>query len=236
MLRTSPFHKENFAADPRRSSGVLPEVLHEVPELYRGAEADRYRPESCLSERLGQRPDFHPWLFEIFKMPEVNTPKEDQLYRREAHLELNFVGKDDIVENKVIGSTRRNLAMLGSLYTNLTSGRRISSYAAVWTMSASLCWMIHALNALKVVPEIPLSPTTPLKLTPLSAVTPYTAGVPFLRPFDPSEPLQLPLLIDSRRRGGIRVRLFDHLRLYVSFPSSRFAFEGIDQLLERLSV
>ena len=103
-------------------------------------------------------------------------------------------------------------------------------------MFASRHWIIDALDALKVVPEIPLSSTTPLKSTPMSAVTPYAAGVPFLRPFDPSEPPQLPLLIDSHRRGGTGVRLFDHLWLYFPFPSSRFAFEGIGQLLEHLSV
>jgi exocyst complex component 4 len=54
-------------------------------------------------------------------------------------------------------------------------------------------WFTEALDVLKVVPETPLSPTTPLRLIPMSAVTPYTAGVPFLQQFDPSEPLQLPL-------------------------------------------
>ena len=54
-------------------------------------------------------------------------------------------------------------------------------------------WFIGALDALKADPEVALSPTTPLRLVPMSAVTPYTAGVPFLRPVDPSEPLRLPL-------------------------------------------
>ena len=104
-------------------------MFHEVPELIltgdqKPTDTD---PKVALARGWAQRPDLHPWLFEIFKMPEVNTPKENQLYRQEAHLELNFVGKDDIVESKVIGSTRRNLAMLGNLYTNLVSGRQISS-------------------------------------------------------------------------------------------------------------
>ena len=212
-------------------------MFHEVPELISTGEQKPTDtdPKVALARDWAQRPDLHPWLFQIFKMSEVNTPKEDQPYRQEARLELNFVGKDDIVENKVIESTRRKFAMLGSLYTSLTSGRRISSYAAVWTMSASLL-DYRRVECSQSRPRDSVSSTTPLKSTPMSAVTPYTAGVPFLWPFDPSEPLQLPILIDSRRRGGIRVRLFDHLRLYVSFPSSRFAFEGIGQLLEHLSV
>ena len=126
-------------------------------------------------------------------MSEINTPKKDQLYRQEPHLELNFFGEDGVVEKSdLIGSTR-NLATLGSLYASLVSGRRISLYVAIRTLPGSQRWFTDALDALKAVPETPLSPTTLLKLTPMSAVTPYTAGVPFLRPLDPSEPLQLPL-------------------------------------------
>ena len=82
-------------------------MLYEVPgtHLNRGAGADRCRPESCLGGRLGQRRDLR--LFEIFRMSEINAEK-----------------------NNLIVSTGK-LATLGSLYTSLVSGRRISSYAVV---------------------------------------------------------------------------------------------------------
>ena len=132
MLRTSPFHKENYS---RLILAVPVEFYQRFFTRFQSSTGEQKPtdtdPKVALARDWGQRPDLHPWLFEIFKMPEVNTPKEDQLYRQEARLELNFVGKDDIVENKVIESTRRKFAMLGSLYISLTSGRRISSYAAV---------------------------------------------------------------------------------------------------------
>ena len=143
-------------------------MLYGVPGAHLGrvAEADRCRPESCLGGRLGLEMGLR--LLEIFKMSEINVEK-----------------------NNLIGSTR-NHATLGSLYTSLVSAPRISPYAAVRTLSASQHWFTDALDVLKAVSETPLSPTTPLKLTPMSAVT-HTAGVPFLRPFDPSEPLQFSL-------------------------------------------
>ena len=69
----------------------------------------------------------------------------------------------------------------------------LSLYTIDRTIFVLQRWFTDALDVLKAVPELPLSPTTPLRLMPMSAVTPYTAGVPFLRPLDPSEPLQLPL-------------------------------------------
>ena len=141
--------------------------------------------------------DLHPCLFEIFKMSEIDTPRKGRLYRQETHLELNIVAEDVVMEkNNLIGLTG-NLETLGSLCTSLVSRRRVSLYAAVWTLSTSQNWFTDALDILKAVPETLLSPTTPLKLTPMSAVIPYTAGVPFLRPLDPSEPLQLPLLKET---------------------------------------
>ena len=141
-------------------------MFHEVPELISTGEqkptdAD---PKVALAADWAQRRDLR--LFGIFKMSEI-----------------------DVEKNNLIGPTR-NLATLGSLYTSLVSGRRISPYAAVRTLSASQHWLTDALGVLKAASETPLSPTTPLKLTPMSAVTAHTAGVPFLRPFDPSEPLQ----------------------------------------------
>ena len=80
-------------------------------------------PKVALAAVWAQRADLHPCLSEIFKISEINTPKKDQFYRQETHLELNFVGEDGTVEkNNLIGSTR-NLATLGSLYTSLVSGR-----------------------------------------------------------------------------------------------------------------
>ena len=131
MLRTSPFHKENYS---RLILAVPVEFYQRFFTRFQSSTGEQKPTDTDLKVALAgdwaQRPNLHPWPFEIFKTSEVNTPKEDQPYRREAHLELNFVGKGDVVENKVIGSTR-NLATLGSLYTNLASGHRISSCVAV---------------------------------------------------------------------------------------------------------
>jgi len=129
MLRTSPFHKENYS---RLILTVVVEFYQRCSTRFqeliltgeqKATDAD---PKIALAADWAQRPDLHPCLSEIFKISEINTPKKDQLYRQETHLELNFVGENSTVEkNNLIGSTR-NLATLGSLYTSLVSGCRIS--------------------------------------------------------------------------------------------------------------
>lgn len=200
MLRVSPFHQENYS---RLILTVVVEFYQRCSTRFQeliltGQKTIDADPKVALAADWAQRPDLHPCLSEIFKISEINTPKKDQLYRQETNLELNFVGEDGVVEkNDLIGSTR-NLATLGSLYT-------------------SLRWFTEALDVLKVVPEAPLSPTTPLRLVPMSAVTPYTAGVSFLRPFDPSEPLQLPLSREMSIRFDSLFETYKQLAEWVLF-------------------
>ena len=127
MLRTSPFHKDNYS---RLILTVVVEFYQRCSTRFQeliltGEQNADVDPKIALAADWAQRPDLHPCLSEIFKISEINTPKKDQLLRQETHLELNFVGEDGIVEkNNLIGSTR-NLATLGSLYTSLVGGRRM---------------------------------------------------------------------------------------------------------------
>lgn len=134
MVRTSPFHKENYS---RLILTVVVEFYQRCSTRFqeliltgeqKATDAD---PKIALAADWAQRPDLHPCLSEIYKIFEINTPKKDQLYRQETHLELNFIGEDGIVEkDNLIGSTR-NLATLGSLYTSLVSGSQASRLHAV---------------------------------------------------------------------------------------------------------
>ena len=54
-------------------------------------------------------------------------------------------------------------------------------------------WFFDELDALKSAPDSALSPTTPLRLEPVSAVTPYTPYLPAIAPVQADEPLSLPL-------------------------------------------
>ena len=53
-------------------------------------------------------------------------------------------------------------------------------------------WFAAELDKLKAAPEGSLSPTTPMKLEPMSAVTPWTPNIPGLQ-LGTNEPLSLPL-------------------------------------------
>jgi exocyst complex component 4 len=140
MLRTSPFHKENYSRliltvvveFYQRCSTRFQELI--LTEEQKATGTDQ---KIALAADWAQRPDLHPCLSEIFKISEINTPKKDQLYRQETHLELNFVGENSTVEkNNLIGSTR-NLATLGSLYTSLVSGHQTSCLYVAERIAAS---------------------------------------------------------------------------------------------------
>jgi exocyst complex component 4 len=54
-------------------------------------------------------------------------------------------------------------------------------------------WFSTELDVLRSSPEVVLSPTTPRKLEPISATTPYTPFLPFTLQVLPDEQLKLPL-------------------------------------------
>ena len=176
--RASLFHKENYAQVIltvvvefyQRCSARFQELILTGEQILTDADL-----KVALAADWAQRPDLHPWLFEIFKIDQ--HPEEGSAV---STRNTSLLAKTASCErNNLIASTR-SLATLGSLYK---FGEWMSNLVARGCMNL-IC--IAALDALKAVPEIPLSPTTPLKLTPMLPVIPYTAGVPFLRPFDPS--------------------------------------------------
>lgn len=86
----------------------------------------------------------------------------------------------------------RNLSALGSLYHSVVCV--IGSLRSVLGLnSINQTWFAAELNALKSSPEVSLSPTTPRKLEPMSAETPYTPFLPHMPLVLPNEQLKLHL-------------------------------------------
>ncbi|KZT75066.1 hypothetical protein DAEQUDRAFT_742424 [Daedalea quercina L-15889] len=178
MLRTTPFHRENYS---RLILTVIGQFYQRCSDRFYDLVAVRNNmqpdaaPRIVLGAQWAQKADLSACLSELLKIigGDSAAAKKLQLCRQEAHLEQVLLGDHTIVKQDLISSAR-NMASLASLYRSVT-------------------WFFDELDALKTAPESALSPTTPLRLEPVSAVTPYTPYLPAIAPVQANEPLSLPL-------------------------------------------
>ncbi|OBZ79924.1 putative exocyst complex component sec8 [Grifola frondosa] len=175
MLRTTPFHRENYSRL----------ILTVIGQFYQRC-SDRFfdlvsikddstsddGPRIALAAQWAQKAELSPCLSELLKFIDDDSAVQarSKLCRQETHLESSLgegsVGKKDLIVSI------RNLSALASLYHSVT-------------------WFTSELDALKSAPEPSL--TTPSKLEPTSASTPYTPYLPVISPLRPNEQLRLPL-------------------------------------------
>ena len=110
--------------------------------------------------------------------------------RQETHLELQLLGQGTVTKGDMVASPR-NLSALGSLYRSVVSFVGFSPDVCKLKMQQT--WFSTELDVLRSSPEVVLSPTTPRKLEPISATTPYTPFLPLTLQVLPNEQLKLPL-------------------------------------------
>ncbi|KAL6310091.1 Sec8 exocyst complex component-specific domain-containing protein [Sparassis latifolia] len=178
MLRTTPFHRENYS---RLILTVIGQFYQRCSDRFSDLMVVRDDSTSgnglrvALAAQWAQRAELGPCLSELYKHVQTDhdTMKKYQLCRQETHLQQNILGEQSVGNEDLIPSVR-NLSALASLYRSVT-------------------WFTAELNTMKSAPEHALSPTTPLNLNPASAITPYTPYLPAIAPVQPNEPLSLPL-------------------------------------------
>ncbi|KAH9937245.1 Sec8 exocyst complex component-specific domain-containing protein [Fomitopsis serialis] len=168
MLRTTPFHRENYS---RLILTVIGQFYQRCSDRFYDLVAVRNNmqpdagPRIVLGAQWAQKADLGACLSELLKIvgEDSEAARKLQLCRQEAHLEQVLQGDETIIKQDLISSAR-NMASLASLYRTVVTA-----------------------------PESALSPTTPLRLEPVSAVTPYTPYLPAIAPVQANEPLSLPL-------------------------------------------
>ncbi|KAH9836975.1 Sec8 exocyst complex component-specific domain-containing protein [Rhodofomes roseus] len=178
MLRTTPFHRENYS---RLILTVIGQFYQRCSDRFYDLVAVRNNmqpdaaPRIVLGAQWAQKADLGACLSELLRIigEDSESAKKLRLCRQEAHLEQALLGEQTISKQDLISSAR-NMSSLASLYRSVT-------------------WFFNELDALKSAPESALSPTTPLRLEPVSAVTPYTPYLPAIAPVQANEPLSLPL-------------------------------------------
>ncbi|KII94197.1 hypothetical protein PLICRDRAFT_171865 [Plicaturopsis crispa FD-325 SS-3] len=194
MLRRTPFHRENYS---RLILGVIIQFYQRCSDRFqdlvslRSPEDPESEPRLTLAAQWAQRSDMNPCLSELMITPETDIAKRKQLYRQETHFESSFLAQGTVQKSDLVPSTR-NLAALCSLYH-------------------SVAWFGAELNLLKAAPEDAFSPTTPLRLEPATAVTPYTPYLPMLAPVLPNEQLKLPLSKEMGLRFQALLKTYEQL-------------------------
>ena len=197
MLRTTPFHRENYS---RLILTVIGKFYQRCSDRFSHLVAVKGDTPSAdddghiaLAAQWAQKPELGPCLTELFKLlsGDPTTAAKAQLCRQETHLENSLLGEGAVSKDDLVASIR-NVSALASLYHSVV--RILGCYVPQSSANAYLQkWFATQLNALKASPDEPPPPTTPHNLEPQSAITPSTPYLPSVVPIKPDEQLTLPL-------------------------------------------
>ncbi|TFK56605.1 Sec8 exocyst complex component-specific domain-containing protein [Heliocybe sulcata] len=191
MLRTTPFHRENYA---RLILTVIIQFYQRCSDRFQDLISLRgpsNETRIAMAAQWAQRSELVPCLSELMVVPNTDIAKKMQLCRQETHFELlQFLGDNSVKKEDLI-SPLRNLAALGTLYHSVT-------------------WLAIELNNLKSTSEEATSPTSPLKFEPLSANTPYTA-LPVVPASQSNDELTLSLSREMALRFQALLKTYDQL-------------------------
>ncbi|KAF8167728.1 exocyst complex component sec8 [Crassisporium funariophilum] len=193
MLSTSPFHRENYS---RLILGVVIQfyqrcsdrfqMLTTTPAVNPGQE-----PQVALAAQWAQRSELQLCFSELMSMKEPDGPKQQQLYRQETHIEMEFLAQKKVTKEDLVSSTR-NIGALASLYR-------------------SVSWFSTELNALKARQEDMLANATPHNLEPVAGFTPMSPTMPSLPPESSLEQLSLTLSREMALRFQALLKTYDQL-------------------------
>ena len=195
MLRTTPFHRENYSRliltvigkFYQRCSDRFSHLVSVKTDLSSGDDDNSI----ALAAQWAQRPELGPCLTELFKLLSGNPSMaaKSQLCRQETHLENSLLGEGAVGKDDLISSTR-NVSALASLYHSVVSASELNVRTE---LKLSQTWFAAQLNSLKMSQDEVVPPLSPLHLEPPSAITPTTPYLPTVAPFNADEPLKLPL-------------------------------------------
>ncbi|KAI0375224.1 hypothetical protein BV20DRAFT_1009421 [Pilatotrama ljubarskyi] len=175
MLRTTPFHRENYS---RLILTVIGKFYQRCSDRFYDLVSVKSEVSSdddsriALAAQWAQKAELGPCLSELLKMLSGDTtpPAKQQLCRQETHLENSLLGEGAVTKHDLVPSIR-NVSALASLYHSVT-------------------WFADQLEALKGSSD---DATSPLRLEPSSAISPTSPYLPLMNPIRSDEQLKLPL-------------------------------------------
>ena len=155
MLRTSPFHRENYSrlilsvviqfyqrcSDRFQSLTTTPSAkLNEEPHVALAAQwAQRFELQSCLPEiqKLEVRAEPSNQFHAKVPLKEVDSGNRTALYDKETSVEMKLLG-EGIVRKEDLISSNRNLSALATLYRSVVSGLYLHGYRTKSSYSLGL--------------------------------------------------------------------------------------------------
>ncbi|KAI0673359.1 Sec8 exocyst complex component-specific domain-containing protein [Trametes maxima] len=179
MLRTTPFHRENYS---RLILTVIGKFYQRCSDRFYDLVAVKGEDGSldddsriALAAQWAQKAELGPCLSELLKALSGDTAAatKQHLCRQETHLENSLLGEGAVSKHDLIASIR-NVSALASLYH-------------------SVIWFATQLESLKGSSNDAISATSPLRLEPSSALSPTSPYLPIIAPVQPNEQLSLPL-------------------------------------------
>ncbi|KAI0639631.1 Sec8 exocyst complex component-specific domain-containing protein [Trametes polyzona] len=175
MLRTTPFHRENYS---RLILTVIGKFYQRCSDRFYDLVSVKGDGQSdddsgiALAAQWAQKPELGPCLSELLKSlsGDASPAIKQQVCRQETHLENSLLGEGAVGKHDLISSIR-NVSALANLYHSVT-------------------WFAAQLEALKGDDAAPI--TSPHRLEP-NALSPTSPYLPNISPLRPNEQLKLPL-------------------------------------------
>ena len=135
MLRTMPFHRENYS---RLVLTVIVQFYQRCSDRFqdlvslKDSEDPEAAPRVALAAQWAQRSELVPLLSEIQKQINARAPASQlqHLSQQETNLEANILGDKSVSKEELITSTR-DLATLASLYHSVVSSPVLFSHCTL---------------------------------------------------------------------------------------------------------
>lgn len=162
MLRTTPFHQENYS---RLIIGVIIQLYQRCSDRLQvlvSKEQQGDAPRVSLAAQWAQRPELNACLLELYMSTDASV--RQSLCRQETHLEMSLLSQETVSKDDLIVSIR--------------------SIAALCSLHRSVAWFTEQLNNLKSSRDGVLSPGTASRSDLPNVFTPFTPS-PFLPAFPP---------------------------------------------------
>ncbi|CDO72995.1 hypothetical protein BN946_scf185007.g49 [Trametes cinnabarina] len=178
MLRTTPFHRENYSRLILTVIGKFyqrcSDRFYDLVSVKSDGSSDE-DPRIALAAQWAQKAELGPCLSELLKTisSDATWAFKQQLCRQETHLENSLLGEGAVGKHDLIASIR-NVSALASLYHSVT-------------------WFAAQLESLKSSSDDAASATSPFRLEPASAFSPTSPYLPVVAPMQSDEQLKLPL-------------------------------------------
>ncbi|KAI6104073.1 hypothetical protein EDD16DRAFT_1638679 [Pisolithus croceorrhizus] len=191
MLRTTPFHEENYS---RLIIGVIIQLYQRCSDRLQvlvSKEQQGDAPRVSLAAQWAQRPELNACLLELYMTTDASV--RQSLCRQETHLEMSLLNQGIVSKDDLIVSIR--------------------SIAALCSLHRSVAWFTEQLKNLRSARDGVLSPGSASRSEMPNVFTPFTPSpfLPAFSPFSEENEINLPLSREMAMRFSALQKTYTQL-------------------------